>query len=74
MSKKIKVTPQLIQKAKDVFEKAKKSSIKANEGLTRAELRALERKGIVEKIPIFGQRKFTDSSPSMSYIWSLKNA
>lgn len=69
MGKKTRVTPQLIAKAKSVFSDAKKKSIKTNEGLTRSELRALERKELVRKMNIFGKTKFTDGTSPQSYLW-----
>lgn len=69
---KVRVTPELIAKAGKVFSEVKKGTIRTNEGLTRSELRALERKGIVRKMPTYGSRKYQDVSPSMSYIWELR--
>jgi len=43
---KIKVTPELITKAKKCFSAKGEKGVKVNEGLTRSELRALERKGL----------------------------
>lgn len=69
MSKKIRVAPELIEKAKKAFEKAEKKGITSEEGLTRRELRALERKGCVRKMTIFGDTKYSDQTGSRSYIW-----
>lgn len=66
----IKVTPELIEKAKKVFEKADKKGIIINEGLSRKELRALERKGKVRKMIIFGDRKYAESTGTQTYLWS----
>jgi len=74
LSKKIRVTPELVEKAKkifeEVFEKTKKKTIIANKGLSRGELRALERKGYVRKMIVFGDRRYTDSTGSQQYVWS----
>ena len=48
---KIKVTPELIEKAVAVFNR--KSVILTGQGLSRQELRALEREGTVRKQPAF---------------------
>ena len=72
---KVRVTPELIEKAKKVFADAKekkKETIKAGEGLSRTELRALKRAGIVESLPVFARRKYTDTVPTTSYVWRLK--
>lgn len=69
MSRKIRVTPELMEKAKKAFKKAERSSIISGEGLTRQELRALERKGCVRKMIIFGNTKYSDQTGSRSYIW-----
>ena len=48
---KIKVTPELIEKAIGIFNTAKKGMILTGQGLSRQELRALEREGTVRKQP-----------------------
>ena len=48
---KIKVTPELIEKAVKIFQAAKKGIILTGQGLSRQELRALEREGTVRKQP-----------------------
>jgi len=45
--------------------------IRTNEGLSRTELRALERRGIVRKLMAFGSRKYLDAVPSIHYMWAL---
>ena len=73
MSKKIRVTPELIERAKEVFKKASENIVRdavvSGEDLTRRELRALERKGYVRKMTIFGKTKYSDQTGSRSYIW-----
>lgn len=73
MSKKIRVTLELIERAEEVFkkasEKAVRSGVVSGEDLTRRELRALERKGYVRKMTIFGKTKYSDQTGSRSYIW-----
>ena len=48
---KIKVTPELIEKAIYIFKTSKKGIILIGQGLSRQELRALEREGTVRKQP-----------------------
>lgn len=48
---KIKVTPELIEKAAYIFKTSKKGIILTGEGLSRQELRALEREGTIRKQP-----------------------
>lgn len=48
---KTKVTPELIEKAVRIFSTAKKGIILTGQGLSRQELRALEREGTVRKQP-----------------------
>ena len=73
MAKKIKVTTELIEKAKKAFSSSKSRYTKRSElGLTRGEIRALERKGLVDNMKVFGERKFSASSPAMHYVWRWK--
>ena len=60
---KIRVTPELIAKAKKCFSAKGEKGVKVNEGLTRSELRALERKGLVEKQVFFSERKWANVAP-----------
>lgn len=70
MAKKIKVTPELIEKAKLAFSVSKSKYTKLSElGLTRAEIRALERKELVDNMKVYGERKFSSTAPSMFYVW-----
>ena len=73
MSRKIRVTSELIERAKKVFEKASKKAVRSGvvsgKDLTRGELKALERKGCVRKMVIFGDTKYSDQTGSRSYIW-----
>ncbi|MCK5127915.1 MAG: hypothetical protein KAR42_16780 [candidate division Zixibacteria bacterium] len=46
---KIKVTPELIEKATRIFKTAKNGIIFTGRGLTRQELRALERDGMIKR-------------------------
>ena len=69
VSRKIRVTPELMEKARKAFKEAERSGIRSEEGLTRRELRALERKGCVRKMVIFGDTKYSDQTGSRSYIW-----
>lgn len=71
--KKIKVTPELIEKAKKAFAASKSRYTKRSElGLTRAEIRALERKGLIDNMGVFGERKYSSSAPAMHYVWRWK--
>ena len=67
---KLKITPELIKKASKVIGN---SSIKTNEGLSRKELRLLERARIVKKSPVFARRTYSDTNPQMQYIWEMVN-
>ena len=71
--KKIRITPELIEKAKLAFSASKSKYTKLSElGLTRGEIRALERKGLVDNMKVFGDRKFSSTAPSMHYVWRWK--
>lgn len=71
---KIRVTPELIAKVKKAFAEVKEETIKTGQGgLTRGELRALERKGIVERLPIFLKSKFVGVTPQKQWVWRLKD-
>lgn len=70
MSRKIRVTSELIKKAKEVFKRAEGKAIVANKGLSRNELRALERAGKVRKMTTFGERKWADNTGTQGYAWS----
>lgn len=64
---KVVVTSELLGRAQEVFKQ--KGAIYSNDGLTRTELRLLERKGLVEKSRYFRARKFVDSNSTVVYIW-----
>ena len=72
MSKKVRVTTELIAKAERVFSEVKHATIQTGEGLTRSELRALERHDKVERITNFGRQKYSNSASTLSYLWRLK--
>ncbi len=66
---------EIIEKAVKVFRNLKgKKTILTNEGLTRTELRILERKGLVRKMPIYNARKYKDVTPTMGYCWEWVGA
>jgi len=69
MSKKVKVDNELIERAREIFKKAGGRGILTNEGLSRKELRALEREGFVRKITIFGKQKYSGVTGSITYLW-----
>lgn len=60
---------ELIEKAREVFAKAEKETINVGEGLTRQELRFLEQRGIVEKLPTFKKSKWAGVTPQKTYVW-----
>jgi len=69
--KKCRVTNELIEKAEKVFKAASVQFISVDRGLDRRELRALERAGIVEKMPTFKKRKYSNVNPPMAYVYRL---
>ena len=61
---------EIIEKAVKVFRNLEgKKTILTGEGLTRTELRILERKGLVRKMTIYGTRKYKDITPTIGYCW-----
>jgi len=66
----LKITPELLERAAKTIGKG---SIRTNEGVSRKELRALERAGIVKKSKVFARKVFTGSNPAMHYIWEMVN-
>ncbi len=70
MSKKIRLTQELIDTARSVFKNANKKNIITGEGLTRAQLRVLEREGYVRKMSTFGRSKFAGQTGAVKYVWS----
>ena len=70
MSKKVKVTQELIDTARSVFKNSGKKNILADESLTRGQLKALERKGYVRKMSSFGRSKWAGQSGALIYVWS----
>ena len=63
--------PELIEKAKRVFAEAPEESILTGQGLSRKELRALERAGVVEKMSFYKKRKYSNVVPEQTYAWEL---
>jgi len=61
----------LKEKAKQAFKASEHDFILTGQGLTRKELRQLERRGIVRKLETFKTRKYTDVTPAMIYAWEL---
>lgn len=72
MTKKIRFSDELVKKAEEVFAKAKGGVIRTNEGLTRGELKVLERKGIVKKRAVSKSGKYVDGGSTKSFIWELE--
>ena len=66
--KKLKLN-EVIEKAKEVFGAAGKTSILTGEGLTRKELRLLERKKMVKKTPTYREKKYVNNPSTMVYAW-----
>ena len=69
--KKCRITNELLAKAEKVFKAAAAQFIPVDQGLNRRELRALERAGIVEKMPTFKKRKYSNVNPPMAYVYRL---
>ena len=69
---KVRVTSELIAKAKKCFSDKGEKGVRVNEGLTRSELRALERKGLVEKRIFFAERKWANVAPTRFYVYQWK--
>ena len=69
---------EIIEKAVKVFRELAcsggKKTILTGEGLTRTELRILERKGLVRKMTIYGTRKYKDITPTIGYAWEWVGA
>jgi len=65
---KLKVTEELIRKAERVIGNG---SIPTNRGLSRKELRSLERANIVKKTKVFEKKKYSDANPQYYYIWEM---
>lgn len=69
----------LILKAKKVFQELEtsaslsdpkgKKTILTGEGLTRQELRQLERHGLVKKMSVYREKKYAENPATMEYIW-----
>jgi len=62
---------ELTKRAEKIFENTKDNIIFTNQGLARRELRILERKGIIEKQPVFKVAKYVGVTPTMQYQWRL---
>jgi len=62
----------LLRKMDEAFKGSTHRMIARNEGgLTRTELRALERHGWLEKLAAAGTRKYHDTTPSINYIYKM---
>lgn len=66
---KIKFNDALVSKAKKVFKDSETETIKSGDGLTRQELRLLERRLFVKKHKMFGHRRYSNVTPSIFYVW-----
>jgi len=72
VSKKIRVTPEFVARARKIFERAKaeKRPVKSNVELSRSELKVLERKGYVRRMIVFGDKKYIGSTGSQQCVWN----
>lgn len=68
--KKIRNTPELMEKFQKAFESTK--TIFAGKVLNRAELRKLERMGLVERLRTVQRTKYVGDSGAVRYIWRKK--
>jgi len=73
MSKKLKLTDVDIDKARGLFKMFRGTLLPDKDLLSKGTLRALERKGLVEKVATFGKRKYLDVTPTMRYVWVWRN-
>lgn len=68
----------IIEKALKVFRGLAttdgKKTILTGEGLTRKELRILERKGLVRKMAIYREKKYKDNPATLGYVWEWVGA
>jgi len=72
MSRKVKVTEELIDKARGAFETMGTKFIhNGDAGMTRQELRALEKHGIVERMRT-ATRKWSDTTGTIVFVYRLK--
>jgi hypothetical protein len=68
----MKLTDGLLAKMAKAFEG--REGIFVNQGLSREELRCLERNGCVEKTPFFERSKYVDVPAQKRYLWRRKGA
>jgi len=71
--KKIKLTESDIDKARLAFKLLHGTMLPDRELFSKGMLRALERKGLVERVGTFGQRKYIGVTPTMRYVWIWRN-
>lgn len=69
---KVKINDSFIAKAREVF--GARQSIMTGDGLTRTELRVLERHGFVERVRTAGKKKWSDSTATMTWAWFRKGS
>ena len=69
MSKKARVNEYLVAKAVKAFAEVGGRSIISGQGLSRSELRALERAGMVRKMITFGKQKYSGITGAIVYRW-----
>lgn len=70
MGRKIRNTPELMAKFEAAF--VGKKNILAGDGLSRAELRKLERMGLVERLGTYKRTKWVGISGAIQYAWRKK--
>jgi len=72
--KKLKLD-EVIEKAVKIFRNLKgKKTILTGEGLTRKELRMLERKNLVKKMPVYREKKYQHNPATLIYCWEWVGA
>jgi len=70
--KRIIIRGALLRKMDEAFKGSTRRMIARNEGgLTRTELRSLERHGWLEKLSSAGTRKYHDTTPTMGYVYKM---
>lgn len=70
----MRIKQELIEKARGVFKEHNVVTVNQY-GLSRTDLRQLERYGYVEKLKVFGSRKYSNVTPPMHHIykWRMVN-
>lgn len=69
-SHKVKNTAELREKFHQAF--AKTATIKAGQGLTKGELKKLERMGWVERLSTITRKKWSEVTGAIEFVWRRK--